>query len=418
MKYTNLTAKEAKHLCRALAPLALFVCFAISSLLAGCASGSSDPMTLPAAGKIATVAGNGFGAYSGDGGSATAAEICHPYGVALDSKGNVIVVDTLDNRIREVDASSGVISTVAGDGPLSNGKYTGDGGPATSAGLYWPAGAAADSSGNIYIADTYNNAIRKVTTSTGTISTVAGTGTAGYSGDGGDATKAKINTPFGVALDAAGDIYIADYANNVIRMVAASTANGYTAGSIYTVAGGAATDAQLNSPISVTVDGANNLYIADTGNNLVRMVASTTANGYTAGNIYAVAGGGSGCSEQTDAVGDGCPATAANLDAPWGLAVDGSGNLFIGDSNDQRVRMVAASTANGYTAGDIYTVAGDGYNGSSTAGGGGYSGDDGPAIQAELNIPTSLAINSSGDLFVADTFNNVIRVVNTNAGTQ
>jgi trimeric autotransporter adhesin len=220
------------------------------------------------------VAGTGSSGYSGDGGQATSAALNSPYGVAVDASGNIYIADTYNYRIRIVTKSTGIISTVAGTGSYG---YSGDGGQATSAALDYPCGVAVDASGNIYIADTYNYRIRMVTKSTGIISTVAGTGSYGYSGDGGQATSAALNSPYGVAVDASGNIYIADTYNYRIRIVTKST------GIISTVAGtgsygysgdgGQATSAALRSPYGVAVDASGNIYIADTYNHRIRMFA-------------------------------------------------------------------------------------------------------------------------------------------------
>jgi trimeric autotransporter adhesin len=220
------------------------------------------------------VAGSGSLGSSGDGGQATSASLNYPRGVAVDASGNIYIADTYNNRIRMVTKSTGIISTVAGDGTQ---EYKGDGGPATSAILYYPASIAVDALGNIYIADSSNYRIRMVTKSTGIISTVAGSGSSGSSGDGGQATSATLNSPYGVAVDASGNIYIADSSNNRIRMVTKST------GIISTVAGsgpygysgdgGQATSAVLKYPYGVAVDASGNIYIADSYNYRIRMFA-------------------------------------------------------------------------------------------------------------------------------------------------
>jgi trimeric autotransporter adhesin len=238
-------------------------------------------------GIISTIAGTGVAGYSGDGGAATAAKLYYPYGVAVDGMNNVYIADANNNVIRKVDPS-GMISTFAGDGTgaglgIGSGGYGGDGGDATAAKLNFPAGVAADVAGNVYIADAYNNVVRRVTASTGIITTVAGNSTGGYSGDGGAATGARLRFPAGVAVDGSnGNLYIADESNNAIRKVTA-------AGIITTIAGtgtagglgdgGAATAGQLNAPAGVTIDGSGFVYIADNGNNRVRIIGNTTGVG-------------------------------------------------------------------------------------------------------------------------------------------
>ena len=209
---------------------------------------------------VSSVMGNG--GYSGDNGPATSAELNLPYAVAVDGEGNLYVADTNNNRVRKVSVASGIITTVAGNGTAG---YSGDNRPATSAELNSPQGLAVDAAGNLYILDTKNNRIRKVAVESGMITPVAGNGTAGYTGDGGPAASAEVNAPQGLAINAAGDLYLTDSADNVVRMV-----NG--AGIITTVAGngtaggsgdnGPAIDAELQYPTGVAIDSAGNLYIS------------------------------------------------------------------------------------------------------------------------------------------------------------
>ena len=232
---------------------------------------------------ITTVAGNGVQGYSGDGGAATNASLSYPSGVAVDASGNLFIADYYNNRIRQVD-SSGLITTVAGNGTAA---YSGDGGPATNASLSYPSDLALDANGNLFIADTQNSVIRQVDTN-GLITTVAGNGTAAYSGDGGVATNASLSYPSGVAVDASGDLFIADRNNHCIRQVdtnglittvAGDGAQGYSGD------GAAATNANLSYPSGVAVDASGNLLIADTGNQCIRQVD-------TNGLITTVAGNG------------------------------------------------------------------------------------------------------------------------------
>jgi len=347
-------------------------------------------------GIITTVAGNGTSGYSGDGGPGTSAELNDPFGVAVDAAGNLYIADTGNYRIRTVAATTGIVTTLAGNAPCyladvgpSCTCYSGDGGPATSAQLNVPAGTAEDAAGNLYIADTANSRIRKVAAATGIVTTVAGNGAYGYSGDGGPATSAQLNFPPGVAADSGGNLYIADYDNARIRKVAAATgiittvAGNGTAG--YSGDGGPATSAQLNGPFGAAVDAAGNLYIDDEGNGRIRKVAATS------GIITTVAGNGT-----AGYSGDGGPATSAQLDRPSGAAVDAAGNLYIADEGNNRIRKVAA-------AGIITTVAGNGAPG--------YSGDGGLATSAELSGPTGVAADSGGNVYIVDASNARIRKV-------
>ena len=358
---------------------------------------------------ITTVAGNGSPFFSGDGGPATSAGMQQLRGVAVDSSGNLYIADTGDSVIRKV-SPNGTITTVAGavesistGGAVKGGAgYSGDGGPATGAQLDFPGAVAVDAAGNLYIADTLNNRIRKVATS-GTITTIAGTGTlasfgtpAASLGDGGPAVNAELGLPSGVAVDAAGNVYIADSFTSRVRKIA-------TNGTITTVAGsgmcctyppgdgGPATSAEIVTPDGVAVDSVGNLYIADYARNVIRKVSP-------AGIISTVAGTGAG-----SYFGDGGPATSAGLYEPWGIAVDSSGNLYIADSGDQRIREVL-------TNGTIISIAGNSDVG--------YSGDRGQATNAELNAPTDVAVSATGGVYVADSMNNVIRLLTPPAGSQ
>jgi uncharacterized protein (TIGR03437 family) len=333
----------------------------------------------PAPYTISTVAGNGTSGFSGDAGAATSAQLNTPSGVAVDRSSNLFIADQANQRVRKV-ASGGTISTLAGDGTPF---YSGDSGSATSAELHAPYSVAVDASGNVYIADTLNSVVRKVSTN-GTITTVAGFGSATYSGDGGAAIFAALNRELGLALDAAGNLYIADTENHVIRKVD-------TAGTITTIAGisfpayagdgGLATKAYLNSPSRVALD-AGNLYIVDTGNNVIRKVD-------TAGIITTIVGDGT-CGFS----GDFGPAASAQLCRPRDVAVDSSGNLFIADSFNSRIRKVG-------TDGIIATIAGNGVFG--------YTGDGGVATAAALFFPNGLALGAGGSIYFADSQNHVIR---------
>jgi uncharacterized protein (TIGR03437 family) len=336
-------------------------------------------------GTISTVAGNGSYGFSGDGGPAVNATLNIPSAVAVDNAGNLLIVDAGNARIRKV-APDGVITTVAGNGTLG---FSGDGGPAAKAMFNQPAAVAVDSKGNLFIADSENFRIRKVS-SDGIISSVAGNGTFGSSGDGGPALNAAINQPFGVAVDSAGRLFIAETVGNRIREVTVD-------GTIVTIAGtgsagfdgdgAAAVGASLNSPLAVTVDPDHNVLVADELNRRVRQIAPT-------GIITTMAGNG-----QFHFSGDGGPATSASLSSATGIALDGAGNLFFGDTSSNRVRQITPD-------GRIATVAGDG--------GCCFSGDGGPAGNAHINGPEGVALDKSGNLLIADSGNNRIRKVNSN----
>ncbi len=306
---------------------------------------------------INTNAGTGTSGYSGDGGPATAAQIYMPRAAASDGAGNVYVADFGNNCIRKVSAT-GMITTFAGTGIAG---FSGDGGAATAAKLYGPNGVAIDLSGNVYISDYFNNRIRKVNTS-GIITTIVGTGTAGYGGTGGPATAALINMPAGIAVDAYTNVFIADYGNSRVRKVNSSGVMSDIAGNGifgFTGDGGPATAAMLNGPRGVAVDGYGFVYIADYNNVRVRQIDLSGA-------IHTYAGtGASGFG------GDGGPATSAIMRSPTGVAVDVDNYVYIADSANNRVRKVNAT-------GIITTFAG---NGSST-----YSGDGGPATAAGMTV--------------------------------
>lgn len=331
---------------------------------------------------ITTAAGGG--ASLGDNGPATNASLYYPQGVGFDTNGNLFITDNNDNIVRKVDTNE-VITSVAGGYSLT-GAYSGDGAAATNAGLNHPNNVAVSSNGVIYIADIFNQRIRRVNTS-GIISTAAGNGTPGSFGDGGLATSANLNYPACVALDGVGNFYIADLANSRVRKVAGGIITTFAGKSVpgFSGDGGPATSASLMNPQGLNFDSSSDLYIADTGNNRIRKVDAT-------GSITTVAG-----SSVTNFIGDGAAATNAGLNMPWSVCADPSGNLFIADYGHNRIRKVA-------TNGIISTVAGK----SNT---GGFSGDGGPATKAGLNGPACVALDSVGNLYIADWYNNRIREI-------
>ncbi|HEY1495748.1 MAG TPA: hypothetical protein VGF49_14450 [Candidatus Solibacter sp.] len=326
---------------------------------------------------ITTIAGNGAAGFAGDGGDPKLAQLSSPTGLALDSSGNLYIADSANHRIRKI--SGGSISTVAGNGTAG---FAGDKAAATSASLNTPSGVALDSSGNLYIADSLNNVIRKVTS--GTITTVAGDYTqfAGDQGDGGLANVAVLNNPTSVMVDSAGNYYIADNGNNRIRKVD-------TGGFINAYLGTLATQGRLRNPYALTLFG-NVLYISDTSNN---RIAKYTP--YTAPNVAADLTNFAG-NLTAGFAGDGNTATLSQLNKPVGIAVDSAGNVYIADSNNSRIRKVG-------TDGVITTIAGKG--------GSGYSGDGGPATSAVLSFPRGIAVASNGTIYIADTNNHVIRAL-------
>jgi trimeric autotransporter adhesin len=332
--------------------------------------------------NVTTTAGNGTAGYSGDNGPATSAQIDTVEGIAVDGLGNTYIADSRNHRIRKI--AGGTITTVAGTGAEG---FAGDGGSATSAQLSFPRDVTVDSQNNLYIADTGNGRIRKVTPA-GVISTVAGNGTVGYSGDNGPATSAMLSYPAALAMDSAGNVYIADTWNYRIRKLTSD-------GKIQTVAGngsygpygdgGAATSASLGVIVSIAVDAQNTLYLSDTYNHRVRKVTS-------GGVISSLIGGGFG------AAADGGSAQTATLKFPRGISADALGSLFVADSLNHRVRQVSQ-------AGVISTVAGSGAPG--------YGGDDGVATSAKLNSPVDVAAAPGGTLYFSDLWNYRVRSVQT-----
>ncbi len=331
---------------------------------------------------INTVAGNGTSAYCCDGGPATAASINYAYGIAKDGLGNLYISDWSSHRVRKVDVL-GVITTVAGTGVAGEG---GDGGPATAAQLGWPYGLAVDAIGNLYITDWYYYRVRKVTT-TGIITTVAGNGTIGFSGDGGAATAAQIGSSWGIAVDGVGNVFFSDYTNSRIRKINSAgiiTTVGGNGINGYSGDGGPATAAKIGLCYGIASDNAGNIYITQWGQGRVRKIS-------TSGIINTCAGIGIlGFS------GDGGPATAARIDNSYGIAADNYGNVYLADFGNNRIRRVDPT-------GSILTIGGNG--------GIGFSGDGGPATAATFNTVFSIGTDGSSNVFVSDYYNSRVRMI-------
>ena len=378
---------------------------AFGFVLTACGGGNGDEATPPPAApsaSITTVAGTGSAGFNGDNQSAISARLNFPAGIAADTAGNVLIVDAGNHRIRRVDAQTGIIVTVAGNGVICMVQPCGDGGQAALAQIHSPLGIAVDAAGNVLIADQNNHRVRRVDAQTGIITTVAGTGSAGFNGDNQPAIAAHLNFPTGVAADVAGNLFIADQSNHRVRRVDGQ-------GNITTVAGigtpcanpsanpacgdgGQAVIAQLNVPTGVAVDVAGNLFIADQNNHRVRRVD-------VQGNITTVAGTGNAGFN-----GDNQPAIASQLNVPTGVSVDTAGNVIIADQFNQRVRVVNAQT------GIITTVAGNGTacaNPIATP----ACGDGGLPTAAQLNLPNGVTLDRGGHLLIADFGNHRVRRV-------
>jgi sugar lactone lactonase YvrE len=399
----------------------LFFADVVNQVIREVPATTSGTMT---AGNIYDVAGmHGAHGESGDGGLAVNATLAFPAGTFVDSTGAIFIADSNDNVIRRVDGSSGIITQFAGNVHLS---FGGDGGSAVLAELSNPATLSIDPvSGDLIIgeATTVPNApagdiVRRVTG--GNIATVAGKPEAnGYGGDGGAATAAFLNNPNGAFFDSHGNIFIVDTDNCIVREVVSGTINTIAgtvpnAGTPVCGFGGDGTPAtstgvMLNLPTSVAVDAHGNIFISDTGNHVIREIPAQTANGMTAGSIYTIAG----TPHTAGANGDQGPANVAQLHSPAGIFLDIFGNLFIADTGNNEIREVAGSNVthpNPMTAGNIYTVAGDHTQAA------GFGGDSGPATSAQLNAPVSIVVDHAGNIFIADTQNHVIREVTSSTG--
>ena len=391
----------------------IFISDANSNAIRQVTSGTGDYTTE----TISTFAGNGHFAYGGDGAPAIDGELNLPAGISVDTLGNLIIADAENSLIRKVATpiSTGNLLTLTGK-PEDDG-FSGDGSPALGSVVNIAMGVFTDPFGNVFIADTSNCLVRKITG--GNIVTVAGTDptttpVCGFAGATGPATAATLGHVNGVALDAAGDVFFSDSTNNIVWEVAKNTTATMTAGHIYVAVGtpgpagysgdgAAATAAQLNSPTGISFDVFGNLFIADTLNNVIREVpANNTTNPspMTAGDIYTVAGDQGAGAGYT---GDTGPATSATMNNPFTIVVDNADDIFIADTKNQVIREVFGATVGGFTAGDIYTVAGTG-----TAD---FGGDGGPATAADLNNPEGLALDGAGDLLLADSANNRVRSI-------
>ncbi len=326
---------------------------------------------------IQTLAGTpGTAGFAGDNGDPAAAQLNSPNAVTLDSKGNLYIADTVNQRIRMI--SGRLITTFAGTGTIG---YTGDKAAATAATFSLPGGLAVDSAGNLYIADTGNNVVRKI--SGGTITTVAGDNAQGnyYGGDGGQATAANFSGPTAIAFDAAGNYYIADSGNSRIRRV--DITSGIITTSVGASGGTSGTAGSLDHPNGVWIGAGGALYIADSNHaRVARWVPPDLTN---------VAG-----SNVAGFKGDGGLANVAQLNKPVGIAMDAAGNIYIADTNNSRIRKITPD-------GLITTIAGSRYTG--------YSGDGGDATAAALNFPRSVAVSPNGTVYIADTGNHAIRVL-------
>ena len=362
--------------------------------------------TAPSGPPILDIAGSGTACSTppacGDGAAAAAGELSFPEGVAVDSHGDVYIADWGDNEVRRI-APDGTITAVAGGGtPCWSPPGCGDAAAATDAQLSFPDGVGVGPDGSIYIADTGDDEIRKVSPS-GEITRFAGDGSACSRppdcGDGGPATNAHLSAPVAVAVDRLGAVYVADTGDSELRKISPSGTITRVAGTGVLCAtapscgdGGAATNAQLNFPSGIAVDAAGNLLIADGGDNEVRKVSAS-------GTITRVAGSGKQCAAPP-ACGDGGAATSADLNGPDGVALAANGTFYIADSGDNEVRRVSA-------AGKITSVAGTGVACAVPS----SCGDGGPATSAQLNYPEAVALDPSGDLYIADTYDAEVRFI-------
>ena len=355
---------------------------------------------------ISTIAGNGVPGYSGDGGAASAATINTPFGMAIDDDDYLYFADSANHRIRRIDLDTGLITTVAGSGIPGLGA---DGGPALDTALNSPHGVDIDNSGNIYIADTLNNRIAKVDAFNGIVTTIAGNGIPGSGGDLGLATSATLNQPEDVAVDDLGKVYIADSGNPLIRLidihgtiVTLAGKRGATVDPVTVSSAGNAREAVLRTPLSIELDDEQrNLYVADTGNNLVRRIV---LNNVIEETVQFTEAGSFDGSPGYD--GENEFAFNSRLNSPSGVAINSSGDIFISDTNNHRVRAVVVPGARAVSV--LVAVAGNGE--------GSFSGEEVPGADATLHFPTDVAIDKQGNIYFSDTANNRIRRVDRETG--
>lgn len=363
-------------------------CILLSTILVVLSPGLRPPQelvqALPAP-RVATFAGTGEAGYSGDGGPAAQAQLDNPFGVVRGPDGALYVCDVLNHVIRRI-AADGTISTVAGSGKAG---YWGDGGPALEAGLNEPYEIRFDAAGNLFFVERLNHVVRKVDAQNGAISTVAGTGRAGFSGDGGLATQAELNQPHSIQFDANGDLYICDIANHRVRKVdmktGVITTFGGTGERASPTDGARLEGAPLNGPRAIDFDQSGNLWLALREGNAVYMIDMRTRR------IHHMAGTGA-----RGFTGNGGPATQATLSGPKGISVAPNGNVYLADTESHSIRMIDVRR------GTIELIAGTGQPG---------DGPDGDPSKCHLARPHGIFVDADGSVFVGDSENHRVRVI-------